>query len=141
MEKFFTENDDIKPFNEVLDENHLTRLLIQTRLQLGKEYSDARERLGTGVLDELISRREITLSRHNQKYFGENDVVRIEADFKNIQKYSVNVYKINLENYYKENLAPFDQTLSFEGIVPLERQEVVCKEISPLLKVRQSFEF
>jgi len=37
---------------------------------------------------------------------------------KNIPKYTVNIYEIDLETYYKDKLTVFDNSLSLEGILP-----------------------
>lgn len=37
---------------------------------------------------------------------------------KNIPKYTINIYEINTENYYKQNLAEFDTDIEIDGIHP-----------------------
>ena len=66
----------------------------------------------------LKADKEITISKHNIKFYEPEDQVELQVYIKNIPQYTINVYEIDIETYYKDNLAVFDNSLSLEGILP-----------------------
>ena len=66
----------------------------------------------------LKADKEITISKHNIKFYEPEDKVELQVYIKNIPQYTINVYEIDIETYYKDKLTVFDNSLSLEGILP-----------------------
>ena len=54
------------------------------------------------------NRKELNIIKQNKKYYKHEENVELLVDIKNIPNYVVNVFEIDLENYYKKNLKEFD---------------------------------
>jgi len=50
----------------------------------------------------------LNIIKQNKKYYKHEENVELLVDIKNIPNYVVNVFEIDLENYYKKNLKEFD---------------------------------
>ncbi len=68
--------------------------------------------------------RQITILSRNKSHFAAKESVHLHIEFKNIERCTMRVYAINLLNYYKEKLAPFDEQLALEGIEPQYLEEL-----------------
>lgn len=71
----------------------------------------------------MINRKEITFVENiNKKFYECDEKIKLTVDIKNIPQFTINIYEINLETYYRENLSNFDPLINLEGIIPTESQ-------------------
>lgn len=108
----------------------------------GENCKNIEKYVNSTFLKELTERKLITINQYNQQYFsGDGEEVKLTVDVKNIPKLTVSVYEVNIENYYIDKLAPFDNGISLEGIIPIEVTEYDNSGKTPILKETKEFAF
>ena len=123
LEFFFSHGENFGAFDDYLEDSYIRALFYRVRLQMGEKFNkDIEKYLGGNKINELQEKKEITICKYNKKYYNPREEVRLKVYLKNIPKLSVQVYEINLENYFCDKLEPFDNSISLEGIIPAEVQ-------------------
>ncbi len=151
-------NDDTVLVNDFLQNffkdaenwNELTRYVRDTVLK--KNFAEAKILNGIGDQEKWYSmlapaeyqslkeRVDIEFSAQNKDFFKPGEDVSLSLFIKNVERLSVKVYKINLFNYYKENMAEPGIEISLDGLVPNEEATHEYKEIN-LRRIERKFDF
>ena len=72
----------------------------------------------------MCERKQLKLSEDNEENFDEKPI-EIKLNVKNIQKVSVNIYTVDLINFYKHNSNSTepDHTMNLDGLIPKFSQQ------------------
>ena len=54
----------------------------------------------------------------NQIYFYANQKVELKVNIKNVSNFTVRVFEIDLETYYRKKKIEFNSEINLEGVIP-----------------------
>ncbi len=88
----------------------------------------------------LKDRVDLEFSPRNKEYFRPDENVSLTLGVKNVEKLFVKIYRLNLFNFYKDNMKEPSVDINLDGLVPNEEMTHEYKELN-LRRIERTFEF
>ncbi len=88
----------------------------------------------------LKDRVDLDFSPRNKEYFRPDENVSLTLNVKNVEKLFVKIYRLNLFNFYKDNMKEPNVDICLDGLVPNEEKVQEYREVS-LRRIERTFEF
>ncbi len=141
LRHFFVDANGWGEFAPYLEEDYLKRVYGETKLLYG--VGDPEEWYGLLTPDQLQALRdrvELEFVPDNAKQFDRDDPVRLHLWVKNVPSLIVRTYRINTENYFRQNAEEVTTAVNLDGLVANDEQTNDYPE-PPLRRVLRTFEF
>lgn len=117
------------------------RYFTLAKLKSGENVENVTKYISDSELSSLKDTKAITIPQINNNYFQPGEEVKLFIDLQNIKSLIIKVYQINLENYYAQSKAPFDNSISLEGINPTDIRINLELSSKPIEIKRYEFAF
>jgi len=143
LERYFLlhqKPEDCKPLLPFLEEEYLRRKLHETLLVAGRSVENVTEMLGADYLEQVKTRKLMTILKSNKNYFLHGEEVALRLEIKNVSSLTVKVFEFSGENYYLKTLTELSSAINLEGLVASETQAFHFDE-PPILKFEKLFRF
>ncbi len=115
---FFVQEQSAKDFAPYIEKQYLDTLYAETMLLNGIGDKDEwSAKLTPTGYQRLRDRIDIDFAPTNPKVFGADEAVELDLFVKNVETLIVNVYAINAESYYRDNLDEIPLDINLEGLV------------------------
>ncbi|KAK8814324.1 hypothetical protein WA158_008186 [Blastocystis sp. Blastoise] len=113
---FFLEVDK-SIFSEYIEEKKLNELYETTLLLSGQ--SKIAPHLSKYTIEHLERTKKLCFENYNKEHFIYGEPIDIYCKVKNISSFTVQLFRINLLNYYKENHSTIIQSdIDLDGLIP-----------------------
>ena len=83
-----------------LDEDYLKCLFYKVKLMKGEIIPNIHNILESYEIESLENSKEITICTANTHFFITGEKISLLLDIKNVPYLNINVFEINIENYY-----------------------------------------
>lgn len=118
LQKILVDAKDASAFSPYIESEYLKRLLAETKLlngvgDLEKWFS----LLNAHEVKDLKDRIELELLANNKVVIKADDPIELNVRIKNVKKLIIKIYKLNLVNYYRENLSEVSTAIDLDGLV------------------------
>jgi hypothetical protein len=128
-------------FAEFVREEHLRRLLAETRLLAGRGdlEADAAMLDDPARLEELRERVDLEFAPENPRVHGAAEPVRLDVYVKNVAHLVLKVFEIDAAAYFRAHGREVDASIDLDGLVASHEETFTYRE-PPLRRVRRTFE-
>ncbi|KRW99096.1 hypothetical protein PPERSA_07349 [Pseudocohnilembus persalinus] len=137
----FKKEKNTQKFQKYFKTDLLNRQFALAQLHQNGEIQNVQNLLSASELESETKSRQITIVKSNKNYFKPGEEISLFVDIKNINNLMIKVFEINTENYYLKNKSSFDNSISLEGINPLDQQANIQLSENPVIIKRHKFEF
>lgn len=81
------------------------------------------------------------MCHYNPTTIPTEEDLQIHVDLKNIPKLQVKLFEINLDNYFRQKLAPFTSDINLDGLIAKYEKEYDYKDLPSNLRHTEIFKF
>ena len=140
LSHFFRSEDLRERFREYLQQEYLNRVFAEARLLAGVgDPETLYSLLDPNQVEALRERVDVRFAHENPGIFHPDDSVALDVHLKNVEELRVRVYRINEENYYREEGEEVRASIPLDGLVPHEEFAYEYDE-PPIRRVRRTLE-
>ncbi|PHS11125.1 MAG: hypothetical protein COA78_10310, partial [Blastopirellula sp.] len=141
LHHFFLKETTYKPYQDYIDNTYLKHHMAETKIVNGLgDPEQWYSLLPPAMYQNLKERIDLDFAATRNEIYAGNDRVSLDLYVKNVKTLIVNVYEINTDNYYRENLKQVNTNINLDGLVANKQQIFNYKEPA-LRRVKRHFEF
>lgn len=107
---------DYNEFKKYFKDSFLYKTFLDGTIDAGLKFSDPNGLLTDDNLEKRKKKTVLNFSQKNPTSFQVGDRVALLLKVKNVEELTVNIYEINLLNYYKKNLNNVALDLDLTGL-------------------------
>ena len=115
LTKLFKAGEKVSKFEEFLDKKFLVEVWEDAMLTSGTKVE--LDSHNTTRLEKLAAEVRINICEHNKDAFDIGDDVSLWVELKNVSSLFVNVFEVNIENYYRKYMSPFKTDINLDGLI------------------------
>ena len=141
FEHFFVKDTNFKAYESYVDDRFLKRLFAETKITHGiGEQAQWYAMLEPAEVQAIKDRIDLAFAATNPTLFAVDDEVRLDLHVKNIDKLIVKIFRINTENYYRQQQRPVNTDIQLDGLVPNHELSFEY-DVPPERRLRRTFAF
>ena len=133
--------EDIDNWCHQLDKEYMIRIYYFESLKKGKTFDNYPSCISDKEQTTLNQKKELSLMKHNKRYFSVDEDVKLYLKIKNISFLKINVYEINTYNYCKQEKKNFSDDIDLEGQVPNKTLDRKFEGVLPIISKKEEFVF
>ena len=121
LQHFFVQETNYNAYEPYVDDQYLKRLFAETKIVEG--IGDAAQwyaMLEPSEVQALKDRIDLEFAPTNPSVFQVDDELQLDLYVKNVKKLIVKVFRINTENYYREQKREVNTDIQLDGLVANE---------------------
>ncbi|PHS07368.1 MAG: hypothetical protein COA78_13480, partial [Blastopirellula sp.] len=141
LNHFFLKETTYKSYQDYIDNTYLKHHMAETKIVNGLgDPEQWYSLLPPAMYQNLKERIDLDFAATRKEIYAANVSVSLDLYVKNVKTLIVNVYEINTDNYYRENLKQVNTNINLDGLVANKQQIFNYKEPA-LRRVKRHFEF
>ncbi len=141
LQHFFVDETTYAPYETHLNDQYLKRQFAETKIVNGLGDGEKwASWLSPESYQSLKDRVDLDFSRTNADQFLAGEPVGIDLLVKNVPTMIVKVYRINTDNFYRQNGREVNTDINLDGLVPNEEATYEYED-PPLRRTLRHFDF
>lgn len=125
LQKLLLDATETSAYANYIEANYLKRLFAETKLLNGiGDMEKWFSLLEAQQVKELKERIELEFLANNKVVIKPQDAIELNVRIKNVKKLIIKIYKLNLVNFYRENLTEVSTAIDLDGLVANEERVI-----------------
>lgn len=110
---------NMSSYQSYFEKSYFSKLEAETKIKTGLgKPEDFYQILGSSELENLKNSVEVSFTEQNAKFHLTNDTIKFFLQIKNINELEIQVFKLNMLDYYRSKNSEIDHSVSLEGYIP-----------------------
>lgn len=110
---------NMSSYQNYFEKSYFNKLEAETKIKTGLgKPEDFYQILGSSELENLKNSVEVSFTEQNAKFHLTNDAIKLFLQIKNINELEIQVFKLNMLDYYRSKNSEIDHNVSLEGYIP-----------------------